>query len=280
MSINLQSATLAQLVAHYNAIPGIKPVTKFTSKAAGIQRIESALMGMEEPADLDEPPLGVIVGVEAAQVEEPVAEVQEVESVETEIEDAPVEPDAVETSGLDPAADEPVAVLTGDEFQEAYGLTELQYRLLDAIAHSQWSPVNMATPTTKAETGTWYYADVFAGDIGCSEQAVGGITTSLTEAGLITVFIEADPKESVVDFTDEGFKAWQDVHSVIGSLPRLTSEEPTSPAAPTASGFTYKTRDELKALAEVDPEGRAAYRAARRLAARKARKAKKAVPAA
>lgn len=300
MSINLESMSTSALVALYNARTD-KPVKKFASRAEAIKRVEKILI---ETVGDDEAVNAAMLEANTPEAADEPVEVREVEAEKTfdeiaaelgfeadgqpdstsEIEDAPAEPDAVETSGLDPVETQPFEGSVYAQALEAAELTDLQYRLLDAIAHSQWSPVNCATPTSKLETGTWYYADVFAGDIGISEQAVGGVTTSLTERGLIVVHIEADPKESVVDFTDEGFAAWQLVHGEVGSLPKLKSEETdsgdTSPAAPTASGFTYKTRDELKALADADPEARAAYRAARRLAARKARKAKKVVVAA
>lgn len=257
--MTLENLTLAQLVVLHNVLAA-KSVKKFASKADAIKRI-GALEAAAEDID-----------VWQARFDGAYAEILKAAKVET-VEDAAVE--TPEETVIVPDA----AVEGGEAPVElpAVEITEYEYRVLDAIAHSQWSPVNCATPTTLQETGTWYYADVMADETGLTEQQIGGVSTSLQSKGLITIHIEKDPKESTVDFTELGFSVWDVNFQAKGTLPRLETPPVDAPvSAPVTSGFQYKTRDELKALAETDAEARAAYRVERRKAARAARKAKKA----
>lgn len=92
--------------------------------------------------------------------------------------------------------------------------TALQAKLLDLLAHSEWNSNNGATPECAEDVNTWFFADILAGDMGISEHALGGVVTSLQEAGLIGVNIVTKAQhrrtgdDSGIWFTEAGFNAW------------------------------------------------------------------------
>ena len=92
-------------------------------------------------------------------------------------------------------------------------LTELQFKVMDAIAHAEHNPTNGATPTSADDVNTWFWADELAAECELTEKQVGGIVTSLQEAGYIGIDIVTAAQrkkgaESGVWFTKEGFQVW------------------------------------------------------------------------
>ncbi len=92
-------------------------------------------------------------------------------------------------------------------------LTALQLSLMNLLAHSEYNSNNGATPTCSSDVNTWLFASEYAAEMSISEKAVGGVITSLTEAGMIGVNIVTAKQrktgdESGIWFTDAGFDAW------------------------------------------------------------------------
>lgn len=92
-------------------------------------------------------------------------------------------------------------------------LTDLQFRLMDLLAHSEYNSSNGDTPTTHTDVNTWFWADELAGEMGISRKAVGGVISSLIQLGFVG-FAEANKKMGDTDasawFTEAGFAAWWD----------------------------------------------------------------------
>jgi heme-degrading monooxygenase HmoA len=92
----------------------------------------------------------------------------------------------------------------------------MQYALMNRIAHDQYNTTNGATPTKHTDVNCWLFADEFAADLGLTEKQVGGLLTTLQEAGLIEMHIDKKKttknhtNESSVWFTEEGFQAWKE----------------------------------------------------------------------
>lgn len=93
-------------------------------------------------------------------------------------------------------------------------LTELQFKALNHYAHCEMNASNGATPTCIEDLGTYLWADIAATALGISDQAMGGVLTSLTQAGLAVIQApgRGDP-DGLFNFTDRGFAAWQREHS-------------------------------------------------------------------
>jgi hypothetical protein len=105
-------------------------------------------------------------------------------------------------------------------------LTELETRLLNNIARDEHTARNGHPPTCSGDVHVWLWADQRADDLGISEQAVGGVLTSLQAKKLIgvqapTVKMGANPDlqrlnggdpDGSVWFTDAGFRAWKSSH--------------------------------------------------------------------
>lgn len=95
-------------------------------------------------------------------------------------------------------------------------LTPLQFAVMDAIAHQEHNPSNGHTPTDFASEcpNCWFWAKELASECALSEQQLGGVITSLTEAGLIGVDIVSKAQhnktgdDSSVWFTQAGWDAW------------------------------------------------------------------------
>jgi hypothetical protein len=96
-------------------------------------------------------------------------------------------------------------------------LTDMQYALMNLIAHHEMNTTNGATPEKHSDVNTWLWADEFAKELSLTEEQVGGLLTTLTEAELIGVHKakkkRGQPDESTVWFTEAGFLAWQAVHN-------------------------------------------------------------------
>ena len=86
-------------------------------------------------------------------------------------------------------------------------ITPNEINVLNGIAYAEMSPANGGKPLSIDDTGTYCWADEFSNTL--STNAVKGVLGSLTKKRLITVQ-EWDAGDTVVDFTDLGFKTWQD----------------------------------------------------------------------
>jgi len=253
----LNTLSLSALVAHFNAIQGVKPVKKFASKADAIKRII------------------------AAQQEVPVAEVEKVEE--------PVETVSGHVSGVSAPLLTPLQYLVMDRIAHA------EHNTTNGATPETSSDVNTwlwgddladRTGLTVNQVGgvlaSLINAElIIVGDIGTKEASV-----SFTEEG----FAGWQIIHSTLGSPDSE-EYLRPLHSSEGQLgmTRQTDDGPVfEPLAEDGSffevneapssngGFQYKTRDELKDLAATDAAARQAYRMARRKAARAARKAKKA----
>ncbi len=87
--------------------------------------------------------------------------------------------------------------------------TPKEMLLLENIAHSEMCAANGATPESAADTNSYLWADERASALGISEQAVGGLLTTLQAKAAIGVTrpTRQDP-DGGVWFTDGGFTAW------------------------------------------------------------------------
>ena len=94
-------------------------------------------------------------------------------------------------------------------------LTDLEYRVMDAIAHSQYTPVNGTTPKTRDEMASvWFWPDEIASEIGETKHVVAGALGSLTQKEAISTYlVSAEERrrgdDSHIDFSDIGFDAWR-----------------------------------------------------------------------
>ena len=86
-------------------------------------------------------------------------------------------------------------------------LTANEIDVLNGIAYSEMSPANSCKPLSLEDTGTWCWADSFSKTL--STNAVKGVLGSLVKKGVIQID-DYDRDDTVVDFTPEGFKVWQD----------------------------------------------------------------------
>jgi len=95
-------------------------------------------------------------------------------------------------------------------------LTDLQYLLMNRIAHDLYCSTNGDTPTEASDVNCWLWADEFARDIGLTEYQVGALLVTLQAAGFIGMHkarkVRHQPDESSVWFTDAGFAVWHAAH--------------------------------------------------------------------
>lgn len=95
-------------------------------------------------------------------------------------------------------------------------LTNLQYRVMNHIAHHEMNSTNGATPETHSDVNTWLWADEWASDLGLTGQQIGGVLASLENAGYIGMDKvkkrRNEPDESSCWFTPAGFAAWKEIH--------------------------------------------------------------------
>lgn len=89
-------------------------------------------------------------------------------------------------------------------------LTDLQMKLANLIAINDYTAVNGAVPECFAEVdeGVWFWADEFAGEMGISEQALGGVVTSMKNEQLLYTEDEGT-EDAYIGLTEKGFAAWQ-----------------------------------------------------------------------
>lgn len=88
---------------------------------------------------------------------------------------------------------------------EAIVLTDLEYGMMDLIAHAEHNTPNGATPEKAADVHTWLWADELAKNLGISEQAAGGVLSSLAQKGAIQMDVSGKKEDRTVWFTDLGF---------------------------------------------------------------------------
>ena len=102
-------------------------------------------------------------------------------------------------------------------------LTDLEFRLMDNIAHCEMGPLNTGTPTCADEANTFLWLDDRAVALGISAQSAGGVLTSLKKKGFIGVLspnvkMSNNPQaqrnngrdpDGGVWFTDAGFEVWK-----------------------------------------------------------------------
>lgn len=84
-------------------------------------------------------------------------------------------------------------------------LTANEIDVLNGIAYHEMSPANTAKPDSIGQTGTYCWAEDFSKNL--TVPQVKGVLSSLVKKNLITISI--DDVDNVVDFTAEGFAAWQ-----------------------------------------------------------------------
>lgn len=97
-------------------------------------------------------------------------------------------------------------------------LTQLQYLFMDAVAHCEMNQGNGATPECADEVNTYLWADERAAKLKITRQAVGGVITSLTEAGMIGVrTADKKDKDGAAWFTEEGFEAWAEYRAMLAA---------------------------------------------------------------
>ena len=89
-------------------------------------------------------------------------------------------------------------------------LTESEGKTLNAIAYHEMNPSNGARPESASDVKTWGWADHFADDAGITVPQMKGVLSSLVKKGLINI-TDYDVNETTVNFTDEGYAAWETV---------------------------------------------------------------------
>jgi hypothetical protein len=88
-------------------------------------------------------------------------------------------------------------------------LTDFEFRYLDLIAYDEMTAVNGGEPETYSDVHVYNWSDERAADLGISEQALGGIMSSLIQKGLIVVNEPDNRYDSTVSMTRVGFAAWR-----------------------------------------------------------------------
>ena len=88
-------------------------------------------------------------------------------------------------------------------------LTENEKDILNGIAYHEMSPVNSAKPECIQDTGTFCWVEDFS-NVNLTDDQVKGVLSSLVKKELINIS-KWDGQDTVVDFTPEGFTAWQSI---------------------------------------------------------------------
>lgn len=101
---------------------------------------------------------------------------------------------------------------TAQELAKVISLTDLEYGMMDVIAHAEHNTTNGATPTKHSEVHTWLWADEFGKSLGIGAQAAGGVLSSLEQKGAIWTDVSGKKDDHAVAFTPDGFAAWQADH--------------------------------------------------------------------
>ena len=88
-------------------------------------------------------------------------------------------------------------------------LTQNEINLMNSIARCEMNQINGGVPESADDVNTYIWADERARELGISENAVGGVMTSLQQKGCIWVCIDrVDPDDSGMGFTEAGFTTW------------------------------------------------------------------------
>ncbi len=85
-------------------------------------------------------------------------------------------------------------------------LTTNEIDVLNGIAYHEMSPANSGKPLNITDTGTWCWVEDFSKSL--TAQQVKGVLASLVKKDLVNVS-QYDERDTVVNFTSEGFAAWQ-----------------------------------------------------------------------
>jgi hypothetical protein len=104
-------------------------------------------------------------------------------------------------------------------------MTDLQNKMLIAIAHSDYSPTNSIPPKNFEETGPIWISDI----VNTPEQK--GVLTSLVNAGMVITTVYPNKNENTVELTTIGFAAYQEAmrpikEAVDTTIERVLSKEP------------------------------------------------------
>jgi hypothetical protein len=94
--------------------------------------------------------------------------------------------------------------------QAAQPMTDLEFKLFDTMAHCEMTACNGDTPTSHSQIWTYLWADERASALGVSEQAIGGLFTSLAAKGFAHIQkpTKGDP-DGGFTATEAGFNAWK-----------------------------------------------------------------------
>jgi len=99
-------------------------------------------------------------------------------------------------------------------------LTNLQYNVMNHIAHHEYNPNNGATPEHHSDVNTWFWADDWARELNLTGQQIGGVLASLENAGYLIIDKQPkrrnEPDDSTCWFTEAGFAAWKAIHDEEG----------------------------------------------------------------
>ena len=133
-----------------------------------------------------------------------------------------------------------------------HSLTKLQAQLMNLVAHAEHNPNNGSRPTCAADVATWLWADELAKNMGISEKAVGGVITSLTEAGLVNVNIVTAKQrkmgdDSSISFTDAGFAAFEKAFPI--NAPKKTTARKDTTKYDYPTGLTDAQKKAFRAKA-------------------------------
>lgn len=151
-----------------------------------------------------------------------------------------------------------------EEKAEAVVLTDLEYAMMETIAHAEHNPTNGATPEKREDVNTWLWADEFGKAIGIGEKAAGGVLSSLSQKGLIEMDVSGKKADHSVWFTDAGFTTWQLEHQAgrVYEAPKAGKGKKAKKAAGGKRGPAPEFADELKiteVVANPKREGTAAH---------------------
>lgn len=93
-------------------------------------------------------------------------------------------------------------------------MTEYEFKVMNAIAHSEYTPINGATPEDSGDCSTWLWPSDIAKEVSLTVNQVKGVLSSLVKKEWIVIGYackELGDTDDSVDFTEEGFVCWQHV---------------------------------------------------------------------
>jgi hypothetical protein len=147
-------------------------------------------------------------------------------------------------AGTDEAPDYDIRPIAVEE-KPVITFTDLEYRMMDTIAHSEYTQDNGATPTDYKSVNVWLWADEFGRAIGISAKAAGGVLSSLDQKGAIGMDVSGKKKDNAVWFTEAGFAAWKADHDA-GRTGLEETFTPEEQARMTAVGEKAKAKKAKK----------------------------------